>query len=197
VVFYEHEPLVSLVSKKGAIQAAQTAHHAIEAKQYVICAGAWSGQLLQHVLPPLEVIPVRGQMLLFALPKPPFSPLVYGDGVYGVPRRDGHFLLGATVEEAGFNRLPTQEAYRLLFEKSQRLGLDMPKEALVAQWTGLRPALRRLWPVVDRHPQIENLFKATGHFRYGLTTAFSSAAMLLDLMQGRQVLPLFRWPLCA
>ena len=194
VVFYAHEPLVSLVSKKGAIQAAQTVHHVIEAKQYVICAGAWSGQLLQSFLPPLEVFPVRGQMLLFALPKPPFASIVYGDGVYGVPRRDGHFLLGATVEEAGFNPLPTQEAYRLLLEKSQKLGLDMPEEALVAQWTGLRPALRRLWPVIDRHPRIENLFITTGHFRYGLTTAFSSAAMLLDLMQGRQALPWFRWP---
>ena len=194
VVFYAHEPLVSLTAKKGAIQAAQTVHHVIEAKQYVICAGAWSGQLLQSFLPPLEVFPVRGQMLLFALPKPPFSSIVYGDGVYGVPRRDGHFLLGATVEEAGFNPLPTQEAYRLLLEKSQKLGLDMPEEALVAQWTGLRPALRRLWPVIDRHPRIENLFVTTGHFRYGLTTAFSSAAMLLDLIQDRQALPWFRWP---
>jgi glycine oxidase len=196
VVFFEHEPVLSCVRRGDAIDAIKTPHFHLQAGQYLICAGAWSGLLLEPALVPLRVVPVRGQMLLLAFEEPPFAAMVFGGhGIYAVPRRDGHVLLGSTLEANRFNPLPTAEGYDFLLEQARRLGLNLPEASIMAHWGGLRPALEnRLWPVIDRHPDIENLFVNTGHFRYGLTTAFSSAAQVVGLLAGQQTGLPFRWP---
>ena len=194
VTFFEGEPLMAFIRQGRTIEAAKTPRQSLHAKKYLLCAGAWSAELIRSFLPTLACLPVRGQMLLFAFQKPPFDAIVFGDGVYAVPREDGHLLLGATVEPSVLDALPTAQGYRFLLAKSRQLGLDLPESAMVAQWGGLRPAVQnRLWPIIDRHPNIENLFINVGHFRYGLTTAFASAAVALDCIRGQKTLPAFHW----
>jgi glycine oxidase len=61
----------------------------------------------------------------------------------------------------------------------------------------LRPASPDNLPIISRHPELENLFVNSGHYRYGVTLAPASAQALADLMLGRSSefdLPAFRWP---
>lgn len=68
---------------------------------YVFSAGAWTEQALEFE--PLPMLPVRGQIVMFKLAKQIFQPIIYEGSHYLVPRKDGHVLAGATIEEAGFD----------------------------------------------------------------------------------------------
>ena len=54
----------------------------------------------------------------------------------------------------------------------------------VQHWAGLRPGSPDNIPVIDRHPDFDNVFVNTGHYRYGVTMAPASAELLVDLMEG-------------
>jgi len=58
---------------------------------------------------------------------------------------------------------------------------DMP---LVQHWSGLRPASPRNIPTIGRHPQLDNLYLNSGHFRYGVTMAPASVAILMNELNG-------------
>jgi glycine oxidase len=166
---------------------------------YIVTAGAWSRQLLRDYELKLEIWPVRGQILLFKLPPGMLSAIVLREqeDFYLIPRRDGHILAGSTVEEAGFNREATGEAREALLAKAHALLPTLTEEALVGHWAGLRPGSPDNIPVIDHHPDIENLYLNSGHYRYGVTMAPASALilsnMILDKPQPLDTTP-YRWP---
>ncbi|EKD98788.1 MAG: hypothetical protein ACD_23C00273G0001 [uncultured bacterium] len=76
--------------------------------------------------------------------------------------------------------------------------LPLLKQApLVRHWAGLRPGSPDNIPTIDRHPQLENLYISSGHFRYGVTMAPASAEIMANLILGRpqamDIAP-YRWP---
>ena len=76
----------------------------------VVCAGAWSGQLLDGLPSPPAIRPVRGQMLLFGAAPGTISRIVLEGSRYVIPRRDGRTLFGSTIEHAGFEKVTTEQA---------------------------------------------------------------------------------------
>src|SRR5207237_1311054 len=86
----------------------------LRAERVVVCAGAWSAQVLQ-----LPVRPVRGQMIALDC-RPPES-VVFGAAGYLVPR-GAQTLVGATVEEAGFDRATTPEGLQAMLAAAEKLG---------------------------------------------------------------------------
>lgn len=167
------------------------------AERYVLAAGAWSAGLLSPLGLPLAVRPVRGEMLLYRATAGVLSRMVLKAGRYIVPRRDGHVLVGSTLEEAGFDKSVTEEARRSLEAFAQALVPALRGLKPVRQWAGLRPGSPDNVPVIDRHPCCANLWVHTGHFRYGVTMAPASARLLADLLLGRPPLlnpAPFRWP---
>jgi glycine oxidase len=71
-------------------------------EKVVNCAGAWSGPLGPQTFP---TRPVKGQMLCLAMPKRELiKHVIRTPDAYLIPRSDGRLLVGATVEEAGFDK---------------------------------------------------------------------------------------------
>jgi len=150
---------------------------------FVVCAGAGTSGLLPDLPPSSRIRPVRGQMMLYRLdPRETPRHAVLRGGFYLVPRLDGHLLAGSTVEEPGTDPAIARAATLWLAGSggmlSERLrGLDP-----ISGWDGLRPAAPGGLPVIDRHPRLDNVFVHSGHFRYGLTTAPASAAILRQVV---------------
>ncbi|MGB8276186.1 MAG: FAD-dependent oxidoreductase, partial [Alphaproteobacteria bacterium] len=136
-------------------------------------AGAWSHTIAgvpEIARPPVR--PVKGQMV--SLKMPPDAPLirhvVWGPGTYLVPRGDGTLLLGATVEEQGFDTsLTAGGVYEILRRAWETIpGIyDLP---LIEMWAGLRPTSRDDAPLLGPCP-VEGLVLATGHHRNGILLA--------------------------
>jgi len=150
----------------------------VRAKDIVLAAGSWSAAFL----PEGAVFPVRGQMLSWSRSPVPWTSVVFGAGGYAVPRRDGRLLLGATMEQVGFDRAVTQAGLDGLQKTALRLGLPAPL-APAEQWAGLRPATCDGLPIIGQLRS--GIVVATGHFRNGILLAPRTAELVCALVTGR------------
>lgn len=158
--------------------------HEYQADNFVLAAGAWSGLSIGSLVPPPQIRPVRGQMLLYAPGGHTLGHILYRKGVYLVPRKDGHLLAGSTLEDAGFDATTTVDALAHLHESACDLLPALRGQSPIRSWSGLRPGSPDNIPLIDRHPDFDNLWIHTGHFRYGVTMAPSSSRLLTELMLG-------------
>ena len=125
-------------------------------------------------------------MLLFKFPEPPLRHILLQGDLYLIPRRDGHLLLGSTLEEVGFDKQTTIAARDDLLLRAQKILPQLGGMPLVQHWAGLRPASPHNIPTIGRHPQLDNLYLNSGHFRYGVTMAAASAEILINDIAGRK-----------
>ncbi len=157
-----------------------------QASTYIIAAGAWSQSVLGEIAPHWPIKPMRGQMLLFKATADLLPHIVYRQGIYLIPRRDGHILAGSTIEDVGFDKNTTETARQMLYNTATDILPGLRSVPLVQHWSGLRPGSPDNIPTIGRHPQIVNLYANTGHFRYGVTMAPASALLLADLIANRK-----------
>ncbi len=152
----------------------------------VLAAGAWSRQI--GGLPPDRrppVRPIKGQMLALQMDAtaPLLNHVVWAPGAYLVPRRDGRLIVGATVEEKGFDKTITAGGMLTLLEAAWRAVPAIEELPIAEIWVGHRPGSRDDAPILGRGP-LEGLFYATGHHRNGIllapVTADAMAQLVLD-----------------
>jgi glycine oxidase len=174
-----------VLADKGYVAKLATSRGEFSAGNYIIAAGAWSRKVMGRYALHLDVRPMRGQMLLFKFDVPPVHHVVLQGEVYLIPRRDGHLLVGSTLEDAGFDRRTTDTARNMLQQRAQGLLPQLHNMSPVRHWAGLRPASPRNIPAIGRHPNLKNLYLNTGHFRYGVTMAPASAEILLNEITGK------------
>jgi glycine oxidase len=158
----------------------------IAADAVVLAAGAWSrgiAGLASELRPPVR--PIKGQML--ALRMDPASPLInhvlWAPGVYLVPRRDGRLIVGATVEEKGFDTSLTAGGLLSILDAAWRTVPAIEELPIDETWVGHRPGSRDDAPILGPGP-LDGLVYATGHHRNGIllapVTADAIARLVLD-----------------
>lgn len=148
----------------------------------VLAAGAWSGIGITPPVPGLGVRPVKGQLLRLRGPRL-IEHVVRHPEVYLVPRRDGELVVGATMEEQGYDETPTAGAALDLLRAAWRVLPGIYDLRLVELSVGLRPAVRDHLPVIGGTP-VDGLFVATAHFRHGILLAPATGHYLAELITG-------------
>lgn len=179
----EHCEVEQIDIRGEQVVALQTTHGRMSAERYVIAAGAWSKPLLKDAALTLDLRPIRGQILLFKFDAPPFQQILVRERLYFIPRRDGHVLVGSTLEDTGFDKSVTQDARDELMQGIRQIFPDWSAEP-VRQWAGFRPGSPDNIPVIGQHPRLNNLYANTGHFRYGVTMSLASAELLRNAIDG-------------
>ncbi len=165
----------------------------LTAAHVVLAAGCWSGRidgLPEHARP--RVRPVKGQIL--RLRGPAGGPLlagtvrglVHGNSVYLVPRADGELVIGATVEEQGFDTRVTAGAVHELLRDAYELVPGIAELELVEALAGLRPGSPDNAPLIGPGA-LEGLVVATGHHRNGILLAPLTADAVTALVTGAAV----------
>ena len=154
------------------------------AEQICLCAGARTPELLAKLGHHLPVEPWRGQLVIWECARPPLKRVLNEGHRYLVPRRDGHLLAGATVEDVGFTEAVTKQALDSLKEFSLVWLPQLGQQTVKRVWAGLRAGSPDGRPYLGRVPGYDNLSVATGHYRSGLHlstgTAVCMAQLLLD-----------------
>jgi glycine oxidase len=158
----------------------------IRAETVVLANGAWSGAtewLPEHARPPVR--PVKGQVLELRRRdgEPPARHILASERVYLVPREDGRLVVGATVEEMGFDTAVTAGGVHELLREAYRLLPDVAEMELIDAIAGLRPGTPNNLPLVGPGA-IDGLVLATGHFRNGILLAPLAAQTVADLLAG-------------
>ncbi len=183
-----HTPASGLIAREGKVEAIRTPHGELRVDQVVLATGAWGG-LNMGPLPGLTAIrPVRGQMLLFPPGSHTLALILFRKGLYLVPRRDGHLLVGSTLEDVGFDSSTVPGMLTDLHRSACELVPELKNRQPIRSWAGLRPGSPDNIPLIDRHPDFDNLWLNLGHYRYGVTMAPASAMLLVGLMEGRKPL---------
>jgi glycine oxidase len=185
---------VRRISCEGAkIANVQLAGGAVVAtEQVVVAAGAWSGALAG--LPdaarfPLR--PVKGQIMRLRDPAGPglLERIVRFEGGYLVPRGDGRYVLGATMEERGFDTSVTAGGLYELLRDAGELVPGIHELAVEEAAAGLRPATPDNAPVLGRCAEVEGLVWATGHHRNGILLAPVTAELVVGALEGADDVP--------
>ena len=186
VILKEHCEISGFIREGTCVTGVHTAQGAIRADEVVLTAGAWSGDLLRPVGFELPVEPVKGQMILFKCAEDFLPSMVLAKGRYAIPRRDGHILVGSTLEYAGYDKTPTDEALQSLRASAIELLPSLADATPVGHWAGLRPGSPEGIPYIGRVPGYDGLWLNCGHFRNGLVLAPASCQLFGDLLLGRE-----------
>jgi len=186
-VIQPNEAAVRFEAQGGKVTGVQTPYRRYHADAVLLAAGAWSG-LLENI--PIQ--PVKGEIIVLSPPDPTQlpAPVVWGEGVYCVPRH-GRLLVGATVQEEGFDTSPTPAAREYLWSRAAKLMPAVADWTLADHWAGLRPkspdGLPLLGPAHDA-----GLFVASGQYRNGILFTPAIAQEMADLILGKgQVIAAF------
>jgi glycine oxidase len=170
----------SLVVLARSTQAAEERH---EATQVVLAAGAWSFRGIALPLADPGLRPVKGQLVRLRGPRL-LSHVVRTPRAYLVPRADGELLVGATVEEAGFDGRATAGAVMDLLRSAWEIVPAIDELELAETSVGFRAALDDHRPRIGA-TEIDGLFLSIGHYRNGVLLAPATAAYLADaLLEG-------------
>jgi len=162
-----------------------TEHGQVTAGAAVLAAGAWAGQVMvAGATAPVPVKPVRGQLLHLGWVGAQLARITWDERCYLVPWRDGTLLVGATVEDAGFEERNTVGGVRGLFEAVCDLVPAAWNATLLSARVGLRPASPDPLPIVGWSQAVPRLMYATGHYRNGVLLAPLTARIVADAMLG-------------
>ncbi len=151
----------------------------------VNCAGAWAGQIGPHAFP---TRPVKGQMLCVIMPEKEMVRHVVRtvglpQDVYLIPRSDGRMTIGATAEEAGFDKQTVPETIQKLRQAAIDLVPKLADARILEAWAGLRPGTPDKLPILGATP-MSGYFVATGHFRDGILLAPVTAKVMGRIITG-------------
>jgi glycine oxidase len=178
---------VRRVSTTARSVCVETSEETFTSDVVILAAGSWSGGIPMAAAPPAPVRPVRGQLLQLRFERPPLSRVVWGADGYLVPWEDGRLLVGATVEDVGFDESVTTEGVQRLLECAQRLLPAARSAQCEGARAGLRPATPDELPIIGASSTMPGVYYATGHYRNGVLLAPLTAVMVADLiLNGRE-----------
>jgi glycine oxidase len=163
----------------------------IAAERVVLAAGPWSE--LIGGLPPrarIPVRPVKGQILRLRDPIGPglLRRTVRFQGGYLLPRGDGRYVLGASMEERGFDTAPTAGGVYELLRDAHELVPGLRELEIEELAVGLRPGTPDNAPAIGRGA-VEGLVWATGHHRNGILLAPLTAELVTGLLDPSAATP--------
>ena len=178
----ENTEVKSLLTENGKIIGAATEKEKFFAEKVILTTGAWTSliKLGENALPFVKVKPVRGQILSLQTAKRLFTKVIYSPRGYIVPRFDGRVLVGATVEDVGFDKSVTTSGVDFLLGNALEIAPGLVNLKIGESWAGLRPFAADGLPILGAFPEIENLHIATAHYRNGILLAPLTAKILAD-----------------
>jgi glycine oxidase len=164
---------------------------AVAAGQVLLAAGAWTGSiggLPADLVPVLR--PVKGQLLRLHVPaatrpllRHNLRAIVRGTSIYLVPRADGELVLGATMEEQGFDTTVTAGAVYELLRDAREVLPAITELAVTEVLAGLRPATTDNAPALGA-TALPGLLVAIGHHRNGVLLTPVTADALAAALAG-------------
>ena len=146
----------------------------------IIAAGSWSNQILQKSA--IDLIPIKGQLLEIKIKKKLIENVLLFDDYYIIPRKNNTILIGATVEDVGFESGITEKAKKYLKQPISRI-FSTDINIMEEKYTyGFRPRLSINEPYIKKDNNNNRIIYNFGHYRYGVLTAITSAKIVNNLV---------------
>jgi len=188
VKFTTAAPVEGFVVADGQVREVRTPLGDFAAKKFCLTTGSWSAQLGELLGLKLAIKPIRGQIALLQPAKPVIKGIVYSGRKYFVAREDGRVLVGSTEEDVGFDKTTTSIVIRELLDFALTLAPSLGDATVERSWAGLRPHSADGQPYLGRSPNLDNMYVAAGHYRWGLYLSPATAVVISQLMYNEPTL---------
>lgn len=185
IPYRENCAVEDIIVKDNKVTAVKTARQTYYADKVVIASGAWSAQF-NVTQKAVDVIPVKGQMVMYKGAPGLLKRIILSEGHYVIPRKDGRILAGSTLEKIGFDKEVSSTAFEELHQAAVQLVPLIEGLPVERQWAGLRPGTEKGIPYICQHNNIEGLFIHAGHFRNGIVLGAASAELMADIVMARE-----------
>jgi glycine oxidase len=149
--------------------------------QVIVASGAWATECCSQLATSIPVTPLHGQLLALPSLASPLRSLVFGEGIYIIPRGPS-LLVGATKEERGFDLQADAKGTAWLLETARRLIPQLARSQPTAIWTGLRPKTPDTRPIFGFLPIWDNVAIAAGHNSIGIILSGITAQVMAELL---------------
>jgi glycine oxidase len=163
-----------------------TSEGPLSAATVVVAAGSWAGHIAIDGVDALPVHPVRGQLLYLNWPEPAINHIVWGSRCYAVPWPDGTLLVGATLEDVGFDARATVAGVRDLLDSVCELVPRAWQAGFLGARVGLRPGTPDALPIIGRSSPVPGVVYATGHYRNGVLLAPLTGELVARIVAGEE-----------
>lgn len=175
--------VISALLSEGRMIGVRSAKTTYSAPVVVNCAGAWAGLIPPY---PFPTRPVKGQMLsVVGAAHNLLRHVIRSPEVYLVPRSDGRILIGATVEEAGYDKRTDADTIHRMRQAAIRIVPALSGARVLEAWAGLRPGTPDDLPILGA-TATPGYFVAAGHFRDGILLAPVTAQVMAQVVTGAQ-----------
>jgi glycine oxidase len=178
------------VRRSGAAVIVENGQEVLTADHVVIAAGSWAGQIAIEGASRLPIHPVRGQLLQLKWNGPRVRRMTWAERCYLVSWMDGSLLVGATVEDVGFDERNTVAGIQTLLDAVCQVLPEARYAQFVQARAGLRPGSPDGLPVIGSSLALPGVTHATGHYRNGVLLAPLTAELVADLILDGRVDPL-------
>jgi glycine oxidase len=184
---YQQQEVTDIVTERSRVVGVRSARgEVIGCEHLVIAAGAWSASWSERLHVTVPVSPLYGQLLAFRQTAPPIRHIIFGEGIYIVPRGNS-VIVGATREERGFATQVTEQGTTWLAASASRLVPELANSQVTATWAGLRPKTPDSQPILGALPGWENVTIAAGHNSVGIIlSAITGQSIAEQVRTGRE-----------
>lgn len=184
IPYQEQTEVEEVIVDNNKVLGVRTKQRTYLADKVIIASGAWSAQF-SVTRTSVDVLPVKGQMIMYKGPPGLLKRIVLSEGHYVIPRKDGRILAGSTLEKIGFDKSTSPSALDELHRAAVELipllnGLEVER-----QWAGLRPGTEKGIPYICQHDDLAGLYVHAGHFRNGIVLGAASAELMTDIILQR------------
>ncbi len=152
----------------------------IEFERLLLSTGAWSQSIGEKLGLSVELIPIKGQVARLAAPDGALRHVVHTTPIYFAPRAGEGILIGATMEDAGFDPTVTEAAMNDLRRMAQAFSTRISELPLAESWMGFRPKFPDGAPAIGWSSRVSNLLVATGHFRNGILLTPATGRLIAE-----------------
>jgi glycine oxidase len=177
-----HGRVTGLRRRGGAVTHVVLERDEIACDTVVLALGPWSAEAAPWLDLPIEVRPLKGQILRLQAPGPPVACSVGWGHNYATTKPDGLLWAGTTEEEAGFDEETTREARDEVGAALVKMLPAMADAQVVHQTACLRPVAADGLLLLGRVPGLDRVYVATGAGRKGILLGPAMARAVADLI---------------
>ena len=183
--FHPGTTVVGIEPSASSVEVVSQDGQRMRAARVVVAAGSWTQTLEGDAdAAAADVRPVRGQLLRLRWRGRPLTQVIWGPSCYLVPWRDGTVLVGATMEDVGFEERTTVGGIAGLFEAVTALLPEAADATFLEARAGLRPATSDGLPVIGFSERSDRIVYASGHYRNGILLAPLTGELVSGLVLG-------------
>ena len=172
---FEQAEVTSIETSNGRDASVLAGEARYEADWVVLAAGAWSSKIWN-----VPVRPRRGQA--YSVEGSYFKRVIHSPRAYVVPKGENQTMLGATVEDVGFDASNTPDGLGFVSKGAFEISPTLETSKFSGAWAGLRPGTPDDLPIIGPSAEFPNLVIATGHFRNGILLAPITADMVRQII---------------